>query len=67
MVSGNEMAERMELSNMDVLGGKDERKAYQNFSKEQAPAKTIQLGSNFLKKYPKSKLTERVDVGMMNA
>lgn len=66
-VAGNEMAERMELSNMDALGDKDEIAAYKNFSKEQAPAKKIQLGNNFLKKYPKSKLAELVDVGMMNA
>jgi tetratricopeptide (TPR) repeat protein len=66
-VSGNEMEERMELSNMDALGDKEEIAAYKNFIKEQAPAKKIQLGANFLKKYPKSKLAERVDVGMMDA
>jgi tetratricopeptide (TPR) repeat protein len=67
MVSGNEMAEREDLSNMDALGDKDEIAAYKNFEKEQTTAKKIQLGNNFLKKYPKSKLTENVDVGMMNA
>ena len=67
MVSGNEMAEREDLSNMDALGDKDEIAAYKNFEKEPAPAKKVQLGSNFLKKYPKSKLAENVDVGMMNA
>ncbi len=62
----NEMAERMELSNVYALADKEEIVAYENFIKEWAPAKKIQLGTNFLKKYPKSKLAERVDVGMMN-
>jgi tetratricopeptide (TPR) repeat protein len=66
-VAGNEMAERMDLSNVYALADKDERAAYENFTKEVTPAKKIQLGSNFLKKYPKSKLRESVDVGMMNA
>ncbi len=67
MVSGNEMAEREDLSNMDALGDKDEIAAFKAFQKEAAAAKRIQLGNNFLKKYPKSKLAERVDIGMMNA
>ncbi len=67
MVSGNEMAEREDLSNMDALGDKDEVAAFKAFQKESASAKKIQLGNNFLKKYPKSKLAERVDIGMMSA
>ena len=66
-VSGNEMSERMELSNMDALGDKDEVAAYKAFSKEQDPAKKIQLGGKFLDKYSKGSLAEKVDVGMMNA
>jgi len=66
-VAGNEMAERMELSNMDALGDKDEVAAYKAFSKEQEPAKKIQLGSKFLQKYPKSAFAERIDAGLMNA
>jgi len=66
-VAGNEMQERMELSNMDALGDKDEVAAFKAFSKEQDPAKKIQLGDKFLQKYPKSPLAERVDVGLMNA
>jgi tetratricopeptide (TPR) repeat protein len=65
-VQGNEMQQRMELSNMDALGDKDQVAAYQAFNKEQAPAKKIELGNKFLLKYPKSPLAERVDVGLMN-
>ncbi len=66
-VAGNEMEERMELSNMDALGDKDEVAAYQKFSKAEEASKKIELGSKFLQKYPKSPLAERVDVGLMNA
>ena len=66
-VSSNEMQTRMELSNMDALGDKNEIAAFQVFSKEQMPNKKIKLGDAFLEKYPKSPLVERVDAGMMNA
>jgi tetratricopeptide (TPR) repeat protein len=66
-VAGNEAQERMELSNMDALGDKDQVAAYKAFSKEQEPAKKIQLGNKFLEKYPKSPLVERIDVGLMYA
>lgn len=66
-VAGNEMEERMELSNMDALGDKDQIAAYKNFVKQQDPAKKIQLGDKFLEKYPKTPLAERVDAGMMDA
>jgi len=66
-VASNEMQTRMELSNMDALGDKDEIAAFQTFSKEPTPNKKIKLGNAFLEKYPKSKLAERVDAGMMNA
>jgi len=66
-VASNEMQTRMELSNMDALGDKDEIAAFQVFSKEQTPNQKIKLGNAFLEKYPKSPLVERVDAGMMNA
>lgn len=66
-VAGNEMEARMELSNMDALGDKDQIAAYKTFVKQQDPAKKIQLGDKFLEKYPKTKLAERVDAGMMDA
>jgi tetratricopeptide (TPR) repeat protein len=65
-VAGNEMEERMELSNMDALGDKDEVAAYQKFSKAEEASKKIELGSKFLQKYPKSALAERVNAGLMN-
>jgi tetratricopeptide (TPR) repeat protein len=65
-VAGNEMQERMELSNMDALGDKDEVAAYKAFSKEQEAAKKIQLGNKYLQKYPKSPLAENVDSSLMN-
>ena len=66
-VAGNEMQTRMELSNMDALGDKDEVAAFQAFSKQPEPAKKIQLGNKFLQRYPRSRLAERVDLGLMNA
>jgi tetratricopeptide (TPR) repeat protein len=66
-VAGNEMAERMELSNKDAFGDKDQAAAFQAFAKEAEPAKKIQMGSKFLQKYPKGPYVERVDVAMMNA
>jgi tetratricopeptide (TPR) repeat protein len=66
-VAGNEAQQRMELSNMDALGDKDQVALYQAFSKAQEPARKIVLGNNFLKKYPKSPFAEHVDAGLMNA
>ena len=40
--------------------------AYKAFYKADEPAKKIQLGNDFLQKYPKSPLAEPVDVGLMN-
>ena len=65
-VAGNEMQSRMELSNMDAMGDRDEIAAFQAFSKENDAAKKIQLGNKFLQKYPKSQMAERVDYGIMN-
>lgn len=45
---------------------REESKAYQAFLKETEPAKKIERGNEFLKKYPKSSLAEPVDVGLMN-
>jgi len=43
-----------------------EANAYTAFYKANEPAKKIQLGNDFLQKYPKSPLAEPVDVGLMN-
>jgi len=45
----------------------DEMAAYKAFYNAGEPAKKIQLGAAFLKKYPKSLLDEPVDVGLMDA
>ena len=45
----------------------DEMAAYKAFYSAGEPAKKIQLGAAFLKKYPKSLLDEPVDVGLMDA
>jgi tetratricopeptide (TPR) repeat protein len=66
MQQNNTMQERMELSNKDALGDKDEIAAYQAFTKQQDAAKKIQLGNDFLQKYPKGSLAEHVDSGLMN-
>ncbi len=44
-----------------------ETAAYKAFYNANEPAKKIQLGTSFLKKYPKSYLDEPVEVGLMDA
>ena len=67
LLASNEMQTRMELSNMDAWGDKDQIATFQAFSKEEERTKQIQLGNSFLQKYPKSPFAERVDAGTMNA
>jgi tetratricopeptide (TPR) repeat protein len=45
---------------------RDEYNAYQKFMKADEPVKKIRLGNEFLKRYPKSRFDEPVDVGMMD-
>jgi hypothetical protein len=45
----------------------EEAAAYKAFYNANEPAKKIQLGTSFLKKYPKSYLAEPVEVGLMDA
>jgi tetratricopeptide (TPR) repeat protein len=52
-----------------TLGSQVEREqndAYQAFLKERDPAKKIQRGREFLRKYPKSLLVEQIDAGLMD-
>ena len=44
-----------------------ETAAYKEFYKAAEPAQKIQLGTAFLHKYPKSRLDEPVEVGLLNA
>jgi len=53
-----------------TVGSREEREqkaAYAAFLKETDSAKKIQLGNEFLRKYPKSQYVDPVDLGMMNA
>ncbi len=45
---------------------REQAERYQAFLKAQESAKKIQLGNEFLRKYPKSSLAERVDAGLVN-
>jgi hypothetical protein len=61
------MGDTLYVKNVDAQAERDQDAAYQAFLKEQEPAKKIQLGNNFLQKYPKSPHVESIDVGLMNA
>ncbi len=58
--------DQLYVGTADLQAEKEQAGAYQAFLKEPAPAKKIQLGNDFLRKYPKSPLAEGVDVGLMN-
>jgi len=58
--------DQLYVGTADLQAEKEQAGAYQAFLKEPTPAKKIQLGSDFLRKYPKSALAERVDVGLMD-
>jgi tetratricopeptide (TPR) repeat protein len=45
---------------------REQAERYQAFLREREPAKRIELGNEFLKKYPKSPLAERVDADLVN-
>lgn len=64
--SGGTMNDQLQYGTMGHEVERDQDAAYKKFLKEQDQAKKIQLGNEFLRKYPKSLLAERVDVGMMN-
>lgn len=65
--TGGGMTDQLYVGTVGAQEAKEQDAAYRAFLKEQEPAKKIELGNNFLRKYPKSPLAERVDVGMMNA
>jgi tetratricopeptide (TPR) repeat protein len=66
MQNSNSMEERLYVGTVDTAADREQGGAYDNFLKQKDPAKKIQLGNNFLEKYPKGPLAERVDVGMMD-
>ncbi len=45
---------------------REQANTYQAFLREREPAKKIRLANDFLKKYPKGPLAERVDAGLVN-
>lgn len=64
--SGGTMTDQLQYGTFGHQVERDEDAAYQKFSKQQEPARKIQLGNEFLRKYPKSQLAERVDAGLVN-
>jgi tetratricopeptide (TPR) repeat protein len=63
---GGGMTDQLYYGNFGAQVERDQNSAYQTFLKEQDPAKKIQLGRQFLQKYPKSPLAERVDAGLVD-
>ena len=64
-----QQTELHQLTDVQKQGGATDPKevnAYKAFYKADEPAKKIQLGDDFLQKYPKSALAEPVDVGLLN-
>jgi tetratricopeptide (TPR) repeat protein len=67
MQESNSMEQRLYVGTADTQADREQDAAYQAFLKERDPAKRIRLGNEYLNKFPKSALAERVDVGLMNA
>jgi tetratricopeptide (TPR) repeat protein len=65
-LSSSTLADPLHGNDVDAQSQRDQDAAYKAFLKEQEPAKRLQLGDDFLQRYPKSPLAERVDVGMMD-
>jgi tetratricopeptide (TPR) repeat protein len=63
---GGGMTDQLQYGTFAYGVERDQRDAYQAFIKEREPAKKIRLGNEFLMKFPKSALAERVDAGLMN-
>ncbi len=59
------MTDQLTMGNIGAQEAKEQDTAYKAFLKEQSPAKKIQLGNDFLQKYPKSLFAERVASGLM--
>ena len=59
------MTDQLTMGNIGAQEAKEQDTAYKAFLKEQSPTKKIQLGNDFLQKYPKSPFSERVASGLM--
>jgi tetratricopeptide (TPR) repeat protein len=64
--SGGTMNDQLQYGTFGHQVERDQDAAYQAFFRERDSAKKIRLGNDFLKKYPKSLLAERVDAGLVN-
>jgi len=64
--SGGTMNDDLQYGTFEHGVEREEANAYQVFLRERDPARKIRLGNDFLKKYPKSPLAERVDAELMN-
>jgi tetratricopeptide (TPR) repeat protein len=60
------MTDQLAYGNLGAAVERDQSDAYQAFLKERDPAKKIERGREFLKRFPKSLLAEQVDVGLMD-
>ena len=65
-LSTSTLADPLHGNDVETQAARDQDAVYKVFLKEQEPAKKIHLGNDFLQRYPKSPLAERVDVGMMD-
>lgn len=65
-LSTSTLADPLHGNDVESQAERDQDAAYKVFLKQQEPAKKIQLGTDFVQRYPKSPLAERVDVGMMD-
>ena len=64
--SGGTMNDDLQYGTFGHGVEREQANAYQVFLRERDPARKIRLGNDFLKKYPKSALAERVDAELMN-
>lgn len=64
--SGGTMNDQLQYGTFGHQVERDQDAAYQAFLKERDSAKKIRRGDDFLKKYPKSLLAERVDAGLVD-
>ena len=65
-LSSSTLADPLHGNDVTAQAERDQDAAYKAFLKEQYPAKRLGLGNDFLRRYPKSPLAERVDIGMMD-
>ena len=64
--SGGTMTDDLQYGTFGHQVERDQDAAYRGFLRERDSAKKIRLGNDFLKKYPKSPLAERVDAGLVD-